>query len=100
MIVSDNQINIETNFVQRVHDAIRRIPKGETRTYEQLAIELGDIAQRASVRLTCLSNHIAYLIPCHRVIATPRSISGYVWGTELKMRLLEAEGVRIDRNVM
>jgi len=80
-----------TPFQQRVWSALRRIPSGETRTYGELARELGT-SPRAVAR-ACASNRIALLIPCHRVVAQDGALTGYRWGIERKEELLAAEQI-------
>lgn len=76
-------------FQQRVWQALQRIPSGETRSYAQLAAQL-DSHPRAVAR-ACASNSIGLLLPCHRVVASDGSLSGYRWGLQRKQRLLEQE---------
>ncbi len=78
-----------TDFQQRVWTALRAIPLGQTRTYGELARELGT-SPRAVAR-ACASNRIALLIPCHRVIAESGALTGYRWGLERKRALLAGE---------
>lgn len=76
-------------FQQRVWEALQRIPCGETRSYAQLAGQL-DSHPRAVAR-ACASNAIGLLLPCHRVVASDGSLSGYRWGLQRKRQLLEQE---------
>ena len=80
-----------TVFQLRVWQAIRQIPRGQTRTYSQLAREMGDPKSTRAVARACATNRVALLVPCHRVIAASGSLTGYRWGVERKRRLLEAE---------
>jgi AraC family transcriptional regulator, regulatory protein of adaptative response / methylated-DNA-[protein]-cysteine methyltransferase len=80
-----------TTFQRRVYEALRRIPRGETRSYSQLAIELGNPKGCRAVARACATNPVAILIPCHRVIGTSGSLTGYRWGLERKKELLEKE---------
>jgi len=72
------------------------IPKGETRSYGDLARNLGTPRGAQWVGQANGANPIAWLVPCHRVIGNDGGIAGYAWGTTLKRAMLEAEGVRID----
>jgi AraC family transcriptional regulator of adaptative response/methylated-DNA-[protein]-cysteine methyltransferase len=81
-----------TAFQRRVWDALLRIPRGETRTYQRLAEEVGVPKGARAVARACASNRLAVLIPCHRVIAGDGSLSGYRWGQERKAKLLAMEG--------
>lgn len=78
-----------TEFQRRVWRALRAIPPGQTRTYGELARQLGT-SPRAVAR-ACASNRIALLIPCHRVIAETGELTGYRWGLERKRALLAGE---------
>lgn len=80
-----------TAFQQRVWQAVREIPCGQTATYAEIAGQLGKPAAVRAVASACAANRIAVLIPCHRVLRTDRQISGYRWGRARKARLLQAE---------
>ncbi len=80
-----------TVFQLRVWQALRSIPRGETRTYSQLARELGDANATRAVARACATNRVALLVPCHRVVGADGSLTGYRWGVERKQQLLEAE---------
>ena len=80
-----------TVFQLRVWQALRQIPRGETRTYSQLARELGDPNATRAVARACATNRVALLVPCHRVVGASGSLTGYRWGVERKQQLLEAE---------
>ncbi len=83
-----------TVFQLRVWQALRQIPRGETRTYGQLARELGDPHATRAVARACATNRVALVVPCHRVIGAGGSLTGYRWGVDTKRRLLEAEKMR------
>jgi AraC family transcriptional regulator, regulatory protein of adaptative response / methylated-DNA-[protein]-cysteine methyltransferase len=80
-----------TVFQLRVWQALRQIPRGETRTYGQLARELGNPDATRAVARACATNRVALLVPCHRVVGAGGSLTGYRWGVERKRKLLEAE---------
>jgi AraC family transcriptional regulator of adaptative response/methylated-DNA-[protein]-cysteine methyltransferase len=80
-----------TAFQERVWQALRAIPPGETRTYAELARAIGRPAAVRAVAGACAANAIAVAIPCHRVVRTDGSLSGYRWGVERKRRLLQRE---------
>ena len=82
-----------TVFQLRVWQALRQIPRGETRSYSQLARELGDAKATRAVARACAVNRVALLVPCHRVVGADGSLTGYRWGVERKRQLLKAEGV-------
>ena len=80
-----------TAFQQRVWTALRQIPRGETRTYGELAMSLGAPTASRAVAAACGANPIAVAVPCHRVVGKDGALTGYRWGVERKRRLLEAE---------
>lgn len=83
-----------TAFQRRVWQGLLAIPYGETRSYGELAAELGmETAQRA-VGSACGANPVALVIPCHRVRRSDGGLGGYRWGVERKRRLLESETAR------
>lgn len=80
-----------TAFQKRVWNALQQIPRGETRSYSQLAEELGAPTATRAVAGACAANPVAIVVPCHRVVGKNGSLTGYRWGTERKRKLLEAE---------
>jgi AraC family transcriptional regulator of adaptative response/methylated-DNA-[protein]-cysteine methyltransferase len=80
-----------TAFQQRVWEKLREIPCGETRTYSELARQMGRPNATRAVAGACAANAIAVAIPCHRVVRRDGAMGGYRWGVERKERLLEAE---------
>ncbi len=80
-----------TVFQQRVWKALAAIPRGETRSYSQIAAELGQPTAARAVARACASNPVALLVPCHRVIGASGSLTGYRWGKDRKERLLQIE---------
>lgn len=80
-----------TAFQQRVWSALQQIPRGETRSYSQLAAELGSPTATRAVAGACAANPVAVIVPCHRVVGKDGSLTGFRWGTERKRKLLEAE---------
>jgi AraC family transcriptional regulator of adaptative response/methylated-DNA-[protein]-cysteine methyltransferase len=81
-----------TAFQERVWQALRAIPAGETRTYADIARAIGAPSSVRAVAGACAANHVAVAIPCHRVVRTDGSLSGYRWGVERKAVLLAREG--------
>lgn len=81
-----------TEFQQRVWSALQGIPYGKTRSYLDLARQLGDANATRAVGAANGQNPIAIFIPCHRVIGTNGKLTGYAGGLERKRRLLELEG--------
>ncbi|HKP61937.1 MAG TPA: bifunctional DNA-binding transcriptional regulator/O6-methylguanine-DNA methyltransferase Ada [Polyangiales bacterium] len=80
-----------TAFQERVWQELRRIPAGETRSYTEVARAVGEPQAVRAVARAIASNRVAVLIPCHRVIRTDGTLSGYRWGAKRKARLLERE---------
>jgi AraC family transcriptional regulator of adaptative response/methylated-DNA-[protein]-cysteine methyltransferase len=77
-----------TAFQIEVWRALQRIPRGETRSYSQLAAELGRPRATRAVARACGQNRLAVVVPCHRVIGANGSLTGYRWGLERKQKLL------------
>jgi len=82
-----------TAFQWRVWEELRRIPLGETRSYQEIAKAIGKPKAVRAVASACAGNHVALVIPCHRVIREDQSLGGYRWGLERKRKLLENEKV-------
>ncbi len=80
-----------TAFQQRVWKALQQIPRGETRSYSELARELGQPTAVRAVASAIASNPVAIAVPCHRVIGKDGSLTGYRWGVDRKRKLLAAE---------
>lgn len=80
-----------TAFQQRVWEALRKIPCGETATYAEVAAEIGAPGSARAVARACASNKLAVAVPCHRVVAAGGDLSGYRWGVGRKRQLLERE---------
>jgi AraC family transcriptional regulator of adaptative response/methylated-DNA-[protein]-cysteine methyltransferase len=76
-----------------IWNALRAIPAGETRTYGAIAQSLPIAATAQEVGAACAANRIAVAVPCHRVVKSDGSISGYRWGVRRKRRLINMEGV-------
>ncbi|MBN9044489.1 MAG: bifunctional DNA-binding transcriptional regulator/O6-methylguanine-DNA methyltransferase Ada [Rhizobiales bacterium] len=81
-----------TAFQQRVWQALRAIPAGETVSYAELAERIGAPRSVRAVAGACAANGIAVAVPCHRVVASDGGLSGYRWGVARKRDLLEREG--------
>ncbi|MDZ4800523.1 MAG: methylated-DNA--[protein]-cysteine S-methyltransferase [Bryobacteraceae bacterium] len=80
-----------TVFQQKVWNALRSIPPGETRTYEQLASASGRPDATRAAGTACGSNRIAVLIPCHRALRKDGGLGGYRWGLDIKREMLKRE---------
>jgi AraC family transcriptional regulator of adaptative response/methylated-DNA-[protein]-cysteine methyltransferase len=80
-----------TAFQQRVWQALRDVASGQTVSYTELARRISAPKSVRAVAGACAQNTIALAIPCHRVIRTDGTLSGYRWGIERKRRLLARE---------
>ena len=80
-----------TVFQRKVWDELRRIPAGETRTYQQIARAVGAPLAVRAVGSACGANPVALLVPCHRAVRTDGGLGGYAWGLSRKKRLLDLE---------
>jgi len=83
-----------TAFQWQVWRALQRIPEGATRSYQEVARELGHPSAARAVARACASNRIAVLIPCHRVVRGDGALGGYRWGVARKAALLARESAR------
>ena len=90
-------VSVGTDFQQRVWSALRRIPRGGSRSYAEIAKEIGSPKASRAVGGACGANPIPVLIPCHRVLAAGRDLGGFTAGLDWKLRLLAAEGVETGR---
>jgi methylated-DNA-[protein]-cysteine S-methyltransferase len=82
---------IGTDFQQKVWNEVFKIPYGDTCTYSLLAHKIGDIKSIRAVGTTNGKNKIAIIVPCHRVIGSDGSLTGYAWGLDKKEWLLKHE---------
>ena len=80
-----------TRFQQQVWQALQGIPYGETRSYQQIAEQIGNIKACRAVGMANNRNPIAIVIPCHRVIGKNGTLVGYGGGLDVQARLLELE---------
>jgi AraC family transcriptional regulator of adaptative response/methylated-DNA-[protein]-cysteine methyltransferase len=82
-----------SEFQQRVWQALRQIPAGATTTYADVARRLGRPGSARAVAGACAANLLAVVVPCHRVVRSDGSLSGYRWGVERKRALLAQEAL-------
>jgi AraC family transcriptional regulator, regulatory protein of adaptative response / methylated-DNA-[protein]-cysteine methyltransferase len=80
-----------TAFQRRVWEELRKIPRGETRTYREVAEAIGEPTAARAVARACATNPAAVVIPCHRVVGSDGALRGYRWGLKRKKALLAAE---------
>lgn len=80
-----------SDFRKSVYSALLRIPYGETRTYKEIAQSIGNPLASRAVGQANNRNPIMIIIPCHRVIGSNSSLTGYAYGTDIKKYLLDHE---------
>ena len=80
-----------TVFQRKVWDELRRIPRGETRTYRQIARAVGAPDAVRAVGSACGANPVALVVPCHRAVRADGGLGGYAWGLARKKKLLALE---------
>ncbi|MHB8268711.1 bifunctional DNA-binding transcriptional regulator/O6-methylguanine-DNA methyltransferase Ada [Bradyrhizobium sp.] len=83
-----------TVFQRRVWQALQEVPIGQTASYTEIAQRIGSPNAIRAVAGACAANHLAVVIPCHRVVRNDGSLSGYAWGVERKQALLTREAGR------
>lgn len=82
-----------TAFQHRVWRELQAIPRGQTRSYSDVARAIGSPKSVRAVAAACGANPVAIVVPCHRVLGKDGSLTGYRWGVERKRQLLDAERV-------
>ena len=87
-----------TDFQKKVWEALTQIPYGETRTYKEIAEAAGNPKASRAVGMANNRNPIPIIIPCHRVIGTNGSLTGYAGGLNVKEYLLKLEIENCDEN--
>jgi AraC family transcriptional regulator, regulatory protein of adaptative response / methylated-DNA-[protein]-cysteine methyltransferase len=80
-----------TAFQRRVWQYLQKIPRGETRSYSEVARKIGMPKATRAVARACATNPVAVAIPCHRVVREDGDLGGYRWGVERKEQLLAME---------
>ncbi|HEX2529446.1 MAG TPA: bifunctional DNA-binding transcriptional regulator/O6-methylguanine-DNA methyltransferase Ada [Geminicoccus sp.] len=80
-----------TAFQQRVWRALSEIPPGSTASYTEIATKIGAPKAVRAVAMACAANNLAVVVPCHRVVRHDGNLSGYRWGAQRKLALLERE---------
>jgi len=89
-----------TAFQQRVWQALRAIPAGETATYAEIARRIGQPSAVRAVAQACGANPVAVATPCHRIIRTDGDVSGYRWGVARKQALLARERAAAEKEAV
>ncbi len=87
-----------TAFQRRVWEELNRIPRGETRSYGEIAAAIGQPGAARAVGQACRANPVALAIPCHRALRNDGNLGGYAWGIERKQTLISAEYRAVDKN--
>jgi O-6-methylguanine DNA methyltransferase len=82
-----------TAFQRAVWRAVLQIPYGETRSYKEIAVEIGHPLASRAVGAANAANPLPFVVPCHRVVGADGSIKGYPGGIITRRMLLELEGV-------
>lgn len=80
-----------TAFQAKVWETLRKIPRGQTRTYAQIADAIESPSAVRAVANACGANPVAVIVPCHRIVRTDGTMGGYRWGMERKKKLLDQE---------
>ena len=80
-----------TKFFNSVWNILLTIPYGQTLSYGEIAMQLGDIQKSRAVGMANARNCIPIIVPCHRVIGSDHSLTGYAYGLEMKLYLLSLE---------
>lgn len=80
-----------TPFLRAVQESMLQVPYGKTITYSQLAASAGSPKAVRAVGLACRNNHIAIVVPCHRIIGKNGKLTGYAGGLDIKQFLLDLE---------
>jgi AraC family transcriptional regulator, regulatory protein of adaptative response / methylated-DNA-[protein]-cysteine methyltransferase len=91
---STQQVSLDvhaTTFQWKVWQALRSIPVGQTRSYQEIAQAIGQPTSARAVAQACATNPVAVFIPCHRVVRNNGQLGGYHWGIERKQKLLANE---------
>ncbi len=88
-----------THFQKKVWNELKKIPKGEVRTYKEIAVAIGKPNSARAVANACGKNPTPIEIPCHRVIRSDGSLGGYSGkgGVSTKRKLLKREGISLNR---
>jgi AraC family transcriptional regulator of adaptative response/methylated-DNA-[protein]-cysteine methyltransferase len=99
---SAQQVSLDvhgTTFQWKVWQALRAIPVGQTRSYQEIALAIGQPTASRAVAQACATNPVAVFIPCHRVIRNNGQLGGYHWGIERKQQLLENEKATLSSSI-
>ena len=84
-----------TEFQKKVWDELLKIPYGETKSYKDIAIAIGNEKACRAIGMANNKNHILIIIPCHRVIGSNGKLVGYAGGLNVKEKLLNIENLDV-----
>ncbi|MHA1270997.1 MAG: MGMT family protein [Candidatus Helarchaeota archaeon] len=87
-----------SNFEKKVYEITQRIPEGKVSTYGQIARIIGNIKYARAVGNALNKNPYFITIPCHRVVKSNGEVGGFAKGTEVKVKLLKKENIKITNN--
>lgn len=94
----DLPLNLEgTEFQKKVWNELKNIPYGETRSYKDIAVEIGNEKASRAIGMANNKNPIPILIPCHRVIGANGKLVGYRGGLDIKEKLLNIENADLNK---
>ena len=97
--VSKPKVDWDEDLSPLEHDVLHtltKIPRGEVRTYEWVARQIGRPKAVRAVGTVCARNHVPFVVPCHRVVPAAGGVGNYAYGSALKRELLEREGVDVE----
>ena len=84
-----------TAFQWQVWERLQGIPRGETRTYKDIAADIGRPGAARAVGRACAANPVSLVVPCHRAVGGGGGLTGYRWGVKRKEKLLGREGATV-----
>jgi len=87
-------------FADLVYETLRKVPKGKVTTYSALARAIGKPRAARAVGNALNKNPYAPEVPCHRVVLSSGKVGKFAHGTKQKMKLLEAEGITIEKGIV
>lgn len=94
--IFDIRINPEgTEFQKRVWSELQKIPYGKTKSYSEIAAEIGNQNAQRAIGNSCNKNPIMIIIPCHRVVSKNNNLCGFAYGSAIKQKLLNLENFKL-----
>ncbi|MEK7187682.1 MAG: MGMT family protein [Patescibacteria group bacterium] len=99
VIIAEAMVKTTNDFTARVLGVVKKIPRGQTRTYAEVARLAGNSkAYRAVGNILHSYDATKITVPCHRVLKSDGTLGGYRWGLKKKLALLKKEGVKIENS--